>query len=292
MNSDIRLSIGWNRNPKIVKLRRKLGADGVLGLISIWTFAGEQRPDGILSGMDVDDIAIVAEYPGESVRFVTVLSELGLIEKIGNDWAIHDWEANNPWAFGFKARSEKAKKAIQARWERRNNPSPDPGKSSKNTTSMENHTTSIEKQPPSNTPFLSSPFLSSPSPNSKDMILTDHGETDVPPPAAKVVHMDATPYTAILDAYHAELPMLRKVCKLTPARKSAIRSAWRGDLLGVGLEHWREFFGYIRDDCPFLTGQKPGKDGHTFEADLEWLMKPANLVKIVEGKYEEGARHG
>jgi hypothetical protein len=63
MNSDIRLSIGWNRNPKIIKLRRKLGAEGVLGLISIWTFAGEQRTDGVLSGMDDDDIAIAVRYP-------------------------------------------------------------------------------------------------------------------------------------------------------------------------------------------------------------------------------------
>lgn len=61
MNSDIRLCIGWNRHPKIVKLKRKLGAEGVLGLISLWTFAGEHRPDGILNGMDADDIAIAAD---------------------------------------------------------------------------------------------------------------------------------------------------------------------------------------------------------------------------------------
>ena len=74
MNSDIRLCIGWNTNPKIVKLRRKLGADGVLGLIALWTYAGSQRTDGVLTGMDDDDIAIVADYPGDSTRLVATLA--------------------------------------------------------------------------------------------------------------------------------------------------------------------------------------------------------------------------
>jgi len=95
-----------------------------------------------------------------------------------------------------------------------------------------------------------------------------------------------------MDRYHATLPALRSVRKLTPARQAAIRNAWRGDLLGSDIVRWQEFFEYVRDDCPFLTGEKSGKDGRAFQADLEWLMKPANLVKVIEGKYEEGARHG
>jgi hypothetical protein len=291
MNSDIRLCIGWNRHPKIVKLRRKLGADGVLSLVNLWTYVGEQRADGIMTGMDDDDIAIVADYPGDSARFVSILAELRLIEKHGNDWAIHDWKTNNPWAAGHPERVEKARKAVQARWERRNK-SPDPtpsGKNAPNTPSTENDTTSIEKPPPSNTPspFLSLPLL-------KDMILTDHGDSGESPPApsAKVVNIDPTPYAEILDLYHQTLPDLRAVRKLTPARKNAIRAAWRGELLGPKLPAWKQFFEYIRDDCPFLSGRKPDKDGRAFHADLEWLMKPANLVKVVEGKYEEEVRRG
>jgi len=296
MNSDIRLCIGWNSNPKIVKLRRKLGSDGVLGLITLWTYAGAQRTDGVLAGMDDDDIAIVADYPGDSARFVAVLSELRLIERIGNDWAIHDWRENNPWAFGFQARSEKAKKAIQARWERRNSPPTGPEKGAKNTTSMENHTTSIEKQAPSNTP---SPYpypypYPSPSPKDKETLLSECVETTVSPPApsGKIVQIDRTPYAAILDCYHGTLPELRTVRKLTPARQQAIRNVWRGDLIGNDLSKWQDFFAYVRDSCPFLVGRKPGADGRAFQCDLEWLMKPGNLVKVVEGKYEEGARHG
>ena len=48
MNSDIRLSIGWNRAPQDYQTQEKLGADGVLGLVNLWTFTGEHRPDGVL----------------------------------------------------------------------------------------------------------------------------------------------------------------------------------------------------------------------------------------------------
>ena len=61
MNIDIRLAVGWNRHPKIVKLKRKLGADGVMALVSLLTFCGENRTNGVLSGMDDDDIAIAAD---------------------------------------------------------------------------------------------------------------------------------------------------------------------------------------------------------------------------------------
>ena len=125
-------------------------------------------------------------------------------------------------------------------------------------------------------------------------MLTHSVETAVstPAPSGKIVQIDRTPYAEILACYHTILTELRAVSKLTPARKTAIRNAWRGDLIGSDLAKWQDFFAYIRDCCPFLTGRKPGADGRAFQCDLEWLMKPANLVKVIEGKYEEGARHG
>ena len=188
MNSDIRLSIGWNRHPKIVKLRRKLGADGVLAIVNLWTFAGEQRPDGVLSGMDDDDIAIAAEYPGDSGLLVAALADLRLLERDGNDWKIHDWTENNPWAAGHEARRAKAKKAIQARWDRRNGIAPDPGNGGKNTasntTSTEKDTTSIEKHASSNTP-LHLLSISFPSPSPKEVNKTSV-VADAPKKAAKI----------------------------------------------------------------------------------------------------------
>ena len=113
-------------------------------------------------------------------------------------------------------------------------------------------------------------------------------ESENPSPTSE----SGTPYQVILDAYHAKLPMLRRVCKLTPARKQALDAVWRDDLIGSNPAKWNDFFHYIATDCPFLTGKNPGKDGRYFEADLDWLMNPDHLVRIIEGKYEEASSHG
>ncbi|MBK8132615.1 MAG: hypothetical protein IPK48_07830 [Gammaproteobacteria bacterium] len=86
----VRLSFGWNRHPKIVKLKKKLGAAGVLGLLKLWTFAAEYRPDGVLVGMDYDDIANAADYSGESGTFVAVLIQSRLLDRIEGKLYIHD----------------------------------------------------------------------------------------------------------------------------------------------------------------------------------------------------------
>jgi hypothetical protein len=50
------------------------------------------------------------------------------------------------------------------------------------------------------------------------------------------------------------------------------------------LTWWEEFFQHI-SRSKFLTGKVSGKDGRVFAADLEWIVRPTNFVKIVEGKY-------
>lgn len=294
MNSDIRLSIGWNRHPKIIKLRRKLGADGVLALVCLWTFAGEQRPDGVLSGMDDDDIAIAAEYPGDAGTLVSTLANLRLLDRADGGWTIHDWRDNNPWAFGHKARSDKAKKAIQARWDRRNKPDNDPENGKKNTTSTESDTTSIEKQHTSNTPSPSpSP---SPSPKDKDtstvVDVRPLAKANGPASPAKIsVVKPPCPFDAIRDLYHDTLPELRQCRAMTEARKGHIRQRWN-EWPGPDLERWRRYFAYVRES-DFLMGRKAGSDGRPpFDCDLEWLTRPNNCAKVREGKYHAEVRHG
>lgn len=118
----------------------------------------------------------------------------------------------------------------------------------------------------------------------------DHA-ADAAPPSPNVVPFEV-PYESLVDAYHTELPRLRKVAKLTPLRKRALAAAWRGDLLGDDVEEWRRFFAYVRTSCPFLTGERPGRDGTTMLVDLEWLTRPENLVRVIEGKYEDAPMEG
>ena len=100
-----------------------------------------------------------------------------------------------------------------------------------------------------------------------------------------------------LDTVVAELPTCRQVREWNDSRKSFMRARWNEKLaagkytdLQTGLAYWKRLFAYInRSD--FLTGRaEPASGRKQFVADLEWIIRPSNFAKIVEGKYHEEAQ--
>lgn len=89
------------------------------------------------------------------------------------------------------------------------------------------------------------------------------------------------PHDEIISLYHEILPEMPRVKDWTPERQKLLRKRWRDDAERQDLEWWRKFFQYVRT-CPFLMGDKT-----EFQADLEWIIRPRNFVKIREGKYQE-----
>lgn len=87
-------------------------------------------------------------------------------------------------------------------------------------------------------------------------------------------------YERVLQRYHAILPLLPKVSKLTEPRKRAIRARQKGvdnpDLF------WASYFARV-SRCPFLTRQKPGV---AWRATFDWLLNPTNMIKVAEGNYD------
>ncbi|MTD34008.1 replication protein [Paludibacterium denitrificans] len=106
----------------------------------------------------------------------------------------------------------------------------------------------------------------------------------------------ACPHAQLIDLYHEELPTCRQVREWNDARKSLMRARWNEKLaagkyhdLQTGLAYWRRFFAYV-NQSDFLTGRsEPGNGRKVFVADLEWIIRPTNFAKIVEGKYHEEA---
>jgi hypothetical protein len=95
------------------------------------------------------------------------------------------------------------------------------------------------------------------------------------------------PHSEIIAAYHAELPMLRRVAVWNEQRQKYLRSRWREDPERQDVAWWKGFFTYIRK-CPVLVGAVETKGAHQgWQADLEWIVRPSNFLKIIEGKYEE-----
>jgi len=102
---------------------------------------------------------------------------------------------------------------------------------------------------------------------------------------------DPCPHHEIIAAYHEALPTCTPVKIWGEQRRGLLRQRWREDAKRQRIEWWRRFFAYVAESR-FLTGRaenEPGRD--PFVADLEWLIRPRNFVKVIEGKYhrEEAA---
>ena len=104
--------------------------------------------------------------------------------------------------------------------------------------------------------------------------------------AHRGVPRNPCPAERIVDLYHEKLPMCRRVEQLTPNRRASLRARWHNELPTL------EAFGNYFDDVAasrFLTGRAGSHgDRKPFVADFDWLLKPSNLVKVLEGKYHDG----
>lgn len=98
----------------------------------------------------------------------------------------------------------------------------------------------------------------------------------------------------VINLYHKHLPTLRRVEVWNDARKGYLRQRWREVYEELSKEKktetsdilawFAEFFEHI-GTSRFLTGKVNSKDGRAFVADLEWILRPTNFAKIIEGKY-------
>lgn len=80
---------------KTRRLQQRLGSDAVLGLLRIWLHC-EARRRWSFEGMGADELAAIAEWPGEADAFVSELVRLRWIDALeGGGFAAHDWCEHN-----------------------------------------------------------------------------------------------------------------------------------------------------------------------------------------------------
>ena len=116
-------------------------------------------------------------------------------------------------------------------------------------------------------------------------------ETYICPPSGGLPNCD---HEKVIALYHQHLPTLRRVEVWNETRKGYLRQRWREVAEELSKEKqvqvsdiltwFTDFFVHI-GTSKFLTGRVNSKDGRPFIADLEWILKPSNFAKIVEGKY-------
>ena len=90
-----------------------------------------------------------------------------------------------------------------------------------------------------------------------------------------------TPYHKIVDLYHEILSELPRVVKLSDTRKRQLKARWFESDKTQSLGWWEEFFGMIAG-IRFLNGD----NNRNWKADLQWITKEENFIKILEGKYK------
>lgn len=98
------------------------------------------------------------------------------------------------------------------------------------------------------------------------------------------------PFNAIVDLYHEILPGNPEFIDWTSTREGQMRARWnqrvgRSKKPCNSLEFWRGFFEYVAKS-DFLCGRVDPRPGRSrFVADLEWLTKSSNFMRILERKY-------
>lgn len=97
------------------------------------------------------------------------------------------------------------------------------------------------------------------------------------------------PHEKIIHLYHETLPMCPPVRVWNKTRRGYLKQRWKENQKHQTLDWWKQYFEHIKQS-DFLIGKSAGReDKPPFLADLEWLVRPNNFAKVIEGKYH-GAR--
>lgn len=115
MASDMRLDLNFVDHPKVRRLIHLAGYEGFYGLIRLFSIAGRMYTDGVFKGCEKEVLEGFAEWRKDE-SFVDILVKVGFIKKKGAFYEIHDWKDHQPWLFWSEKRSNIAKAAANARW--------------------------------------------------------------------------------------------------------------------------------------------------------------------------------
>ena len=88
------------------------------------------------------------------------------------------------------------------------------------------------------------------------------------------------PYEKIQQAYNATCTRLPKCREITSLRKARLKSVWNSGLDRKNLAWWERYFTLVHEST-FLAGE----NDRGWTANFDWIVKPANMIKIEEGNY-------
>jgi uncharacterized protein YdaU (DUF1376 family) len=139
-----------------------------------------------------------------------------------------------------------------------------------------------------------SPVTSNQLTTSTNVLVRAEGSAPAKPPSSKIPDC---PHQKVLALWSEVLPQLPQHTEWGPSRSKHLQARWREKAAEKswanaedGLLFFKKLFAYI-GKSPFLTGQSRSNDPSRppFVIELEWLIKPTNWAKVIEGKYHTEA---
>lgn len=121
MSVDIRINIDLPGHPKYKRLRRIIQASPMEYLICFWGYVARYAPTGQLHGWCPSEIEDAAGWAGTPGVFCAALLEVGFLDEVEGGFEPHDWCDHQTWVVKAPERSASARKAINARWSKKNN---------------------------------------------------------------------------------------------------------------------------------------------------------------------------
>jgi hypothetical protein len=88
------------------------------------------------------------------------------------------------------------------------------------------------------------------------------------------------PHKEIIELYHKKLPTLSRVIEWPKHRQDLLRARWKESKDKQDLGWWEQYFDWV-SQSKFLLGN----NDRNWQVDLEWLIRPQNMPKVIEGKY-------
>jgi len=260
-------------HPKTKKLARllrikKREAIGLLHMLWWWGLAYAYS-DGDISRFEDSDIDDAVEWDGEPEAVAQALRAAGWIEPDGR---LHDWQE-----YGGKLQQKLFSDRERKRLQRKTAEVPAPSEGCPEDV----HRNSIGC--PADVSGRGEERRGEE--RREEERRGDH-ESHVPDGTAQAPSGPSPcPHQEIVQAYHEALPSLPAVQVWNDKRQGFLRTRWQEAPERQSVEWWKTFFLRVAAS-DFLCGRTSGTDGRPFLADLEWLVRPTNFVKVIEGRYD------
>lgn len=248
-------------------------AFGMLGLFEDWaanTGKPGHVPEGRLDGPRAPQmLAALLEYRGDAETLATAFCELGILERTATGLRATGLdERYGPMFEAAEKRSENASNAAKKLWADKRKAKEEQAQCAPDAPASEPHAAGSADAMPLDAKG-----------NGKEIEGKEKEEREAQEPLdLEPTEADPAPAQHPLEVLWGNLanPALPRWAKLTPERRKRADARWKEH----GPGGWRSIIAKV-NAAPFLQGKK--------WFTLDWLLKPENLQKVLEGNFDDDA---